>query len=179
MKQYDDERINNILSKLEKNIPFDDEYEYRDVNCDLSELYKNIDKIVEYVKNDFKGKLYVNSNIWNICYESMLDILKIYDLKLVPFEAVTEENEVVKVNDYIKNQFNIFGLNERTTDEQIQQIYENVVGITSENMSVKQKKKYLSNYLLNEMVEKYKISLEQKEKFEKEFFKNKDIDKER
>ena len=109
----------------------------------------------------------------------MLDILKIYDLKLVPFEAVTEENEVVKVNDYIKNQFNIFGLNERTTDEQIQQIYENVVGIKSENMSVKQKKKYLSNYLLNEMVEKYKISLEQKEKFEKEFFKNKDIDKER
>ena len=169
MKQYDDERINNILSKLEKNIPFDDEYEFRDVNCDLSELYKNIDKIV----------LYVNSNIWNICYESMLDILKIYDLKLVPFEAVTEENEVVKVNDYIKNQFNIFGLNERTTDEQIQQIYENVVGIKSENMSVKQKKKYLSNYLLNEMVEKYKISLEQKEKFEKEFFKNKDIDKER
>ena len=175
MKQYDDERINNILSKLRKDIQFDNEHEYRDIDYDLSELYRNVDKIVEYVKSDFKGKLYVNSNIWDVCCESMLEILNLYDLKLVSFDKVKEENDVVKVNDYIKSQFNTFGLNEKTTNKQIQQFYKTVTGLSSKNMSVKQKKKYLYDYFLDDMVKNHEISLQQRKKFEKEF--NNDIKK--
>ena len=105
----------------------------------------------------------------------MLEILNLYDLKLVSFDKVKEENDVVKVNDYIKSQFNTFGLNEKTTNKQIQQFYKTVTGLSSKNMSVKQKKKYLYDYFLDDMVKNHEISLQQRKKFEKEF--NNDIKK--
>ncbi|MDO5571837.1 MAG: hypothetical protein Q4F97_10310 [Bacteroidales bacterium] len=99
MKKYEDKRINEFLNDLESTIKLDEEYSYRDIEYDLNTLYENIDKIVAYVKNDYKGDLYLNSNVWNPCYDTLVKVLRINNLKLIGCDKVTEKEQVV----FIKN----------------------------------------------------------------------------
>ncbi len=100
LKKYEDERINTILSNLELEMKHDEEYCYRDIDCDMKELCDNIDKVVEYVKNGKQGKLYLNSNIWEICYQALSDILELYELQFIGSDKITEQEEIVKLIDY-------------------------------------------------------------------------------
>ena len=128
LKQYDDQRINTILNNLEFDIKKDEEYSYRDINYDIKELCNNVDKVVEYVKNGKQWKLYLNSNIWNICLDSLVEILSIYNLKLVGSERVTEAEEVVSINEYIKRECKKLNLDSKIANgENKKYLYEDVL----------------------------------------------------
>ncbi|MDO5002750.1 MAG: hypothetical protein Q4E39_00780 [bacterium] len=97
MKKYEDERINYLLEQLQEDIKLDEESCYRDIDCDLNELYKNIDKVVDYTKNGCKGDLYLNSNIWETCYYTLSQVLKLHNLKFVGSDKTTETEKVIHV----------------------------------------------------------------------------------
>ncbi len=105
MKKYKDERINYLLEQLQEDIKLDDESSYRDIECDLNELYKNIDKVVDYTNGGCKGNLYLNSNLWEICRYTLSQILKLYDLKFIGSDKVTERERVIKINENNKELF--------------------------------------------------------------------------
>lgn len=149
MKQYDDQRINTILNNLEFDMKKDEEYSCRDIDYDIKELCNNVDKVVEYVKNGKQGKLYLNSNIWNICLDSLVEILSIYNLKLVGSERVTESEEVVSINEYIKRECEKLNLDSKITN--------------GEN------KKYLYKDALNKMIKYNNITPEQAKYFYNHF----------
>lgn len=184
MKQYNDERINTILNNLEFDMKKDEEYHYRDIECDIKVLYQNVDKVVNYVSKGFKGKLYLNSNIWNICYETLVKILELYNLKFFGSDKATEYEEVVNINEYIKRKCKKFNLTPNVTDEQIKDYYYTLTGLTDEETdvkTVKSKKEYLYNYILNDMIKNFEITQEQAKNFYSNFVedKHKEKDQER
>lgn len=101
LKTYDDERINKELKKCLINAVADDEFDLRYDEkyglCDFNILLDNIDKIISYVKNGYKGELRINSNIWEVCLETLGNILDLYDLEWANkgFREITEEELVV------------------------------------------------------------------------------------
>lgn len=100
MKKYEDERINQILNNLELEMQVEKDYSHRDYVSDMKELCYNIDKVVDYIKNNKQGKLYLNSNIWENCYFALSDVLKLYDLKFINSDQITDQEEIVKIFDY-------------------------------------------------------------------------------
>lgn len=155
LKQYDDQRINTILNNLEFDMKKDEEYNYRDVNFDIKELCNNVDKVVEYVKNGERGKLYLNSNIWNICLDSLVQILSIYNLKLVGSERVTEAEEVVSINEYIKRECEKLNLDSKTTNgENKKHLYKDALSrMIKYNNITPEQAKYFYNHFVREQKE--------------------------
>ena len=94
LKHYNNENINRELRKM---------FEKAVKKCggDFEVLMEDIDKTLKYVENGYKGKLYLNSNMWYICQETLTNILALYGLKLVGTDKCTENEEVI----VIKRQF--------------------------------------------------------------------------
>lgn len=98
LKHYDNENINKELRKMFERAVKDDEYEERfECGGDFEILMKDIDKTLKYVENGYKGKLYLNSNMWYICQETLINILALYGLKLIGTDKCTENEEVVVI----------------------------------------------------------------------------------
>ena len=170
MKVYKDERINTILSNLEFDMKKDEEYNYRDVDSDLKEVCNSIDNVLDYVDNGYKGKLYLNSNIWQVCYEALVHVLNLYDLKFIGSEKVTEREEIITVNEYIEKELQRFDLYSETSNKEIENYYFTLKEYKPDiKMTNLQKREHLYKYLLDNMQKKGKITEEQRQKYEKEF----------
>lgn len=101
LKQYEDERINKELANMFKMAVKDEEYQDRfEIGEDFNILINNIDKTLDYVKSGYIGELRLNSNIWEICHQAMVRILRLFNLKFIG-ERTTKYGEyelIVPIN---------------------------------------------------------------------------------
>lgn len=98
LKHYNNEDINRELRKMFEKAVKDDEYVERfECGGDFEVLMEDIDKTLKYVENGYRGKLYLNSNMWYICQETLINILAFYGLKLVGTDKCTENEEVIVI----------------------------------------------------------------------------------
>ena len=96
-KEYKDERINELIKKSFELAVRDDEWKLRYLQ-EWNILFEDIDKMLEYVENGYKGELRVNSNMWYILQETLTRILALYDLRLIGEEKVSENELVVPIS---------------------------------------------------------------------------------
>ena len=96
-KEYKDERINELIKKSFELAVRDNEWELRYLQ-EWNILFEDIDKMLEYVENGYKGELRVNSNMWYILQETLVRILALYDLQLIGEEKVSENELVVSIS---------------------------------------------------------------------------------
>lgn len=111
-KEYKDERINELIKKSFELAVRDDEWKLRYLQ-EWNILFEDIDKMLEYVENGYKGELRVNSNMWYILKETLARILALYDLKLIGEEKACENELVIPIN-------KIGNIKERIFDKMIQ-----------------------------------------------------------
>ena len=98
LKHYNNENINKELRKMFERAVKDDEYVERfEHGGDFEVLMEDIDKTLKYVENGYRGKLYLNSNMWYICQETLINILALYGLKLIGTDKCTENEEVIVI----------------------------------------------------------------------------------
>ena len=103
LKHYNNEDINRELRKMFERAVKDEEYLYRfECGGDFKILMENIDKILKYVESGYKGTLYLNSNIWYVCQETLVNILALYGLKLIGANKCTENEEVIIIRNPLK-----------------------------------------------------------------------------
>lgn len=69
------------------------------------------------------------------------------------------------INEYIFKECAKFGLTAKTTNKQIIQFYKQITLLDNEKVPIKDKKIYLYNYLVNDMVKDKEITQEQGEAF--------------
>ena len=96
-KEYKDERINELIKKSFELAVRDNEWKLRYLQ-EWNILFEDIDKMLEYVENGYKGELRVNSNMWYILKETLVKILALYDLQLIGEEKVSENELVVPIS---------------------------------------------------------------------------------
>lgn len=96
IKEYKDERINELIKKSFERAVKDDEWQIRYLQ-EWNILFEDIDKMLKYVENGYKGELRVNSNMWYILQDTLVEILALYDLELVGEEKVSENELVVPI----------------------------------------------------------------------------------
>ena len=96
-KEYKDERINELIKKSFELAVRDNEWKLRYLQ-EWNILFEDIDKMLEYVENGYKGELRVNSNMWYILKETLVRILALYDLQLIGEEKVSENELVVPIS---------------------------------------------------------------------------------
>ena len=96
-KEYKDERINELIKKSFELAVRDNEWKLRYLQ-EWNILFEDIDKMLEYVENGYKGELRVNSNMWYILQETLVRILALYDLQLIGEEKVSENELVVPIS---------------------------------------------------------------------------------
>ena len=98
LKHYDNENINRELRKMFEIAVTDEEYLDRfECGGDFKILMDDIDKTLKYVEGGYKGTLYLDSNIWYVCQETLVRILALYGLKLIGTDKCTEEEEVIVI----------------------------------------------------------------------------------
>lgn len=98
-KEYKDNRINELIKKSFEVAVKDDEWNIRYLQ-EWNILFEDIDKTLEYVENDYKGELRLNSNIWWVLQETLVKVLKLYGLELIEEERVSENELVVPIKNY-------------------------------------------------------------------------------
>ncbi len=96
-KEYKDERINELIKKSFEIAVRDDEWKLRYLQ-EWNILFEDIDKMLEYVENGYKGELRVNSNIWWVLQETLVKVLELYDLQLIGEEKISENELVVPIS---------------------------------------------------------------------------------
>ena len=96
-KEYKDERINELIKKSFEIAVRDDEWKLRYLQ-EWNILFEDIDKMLEYVENGYKGELRVNSNIWWVLQETLVKVLELYNLQLIGEEKVSEDELVVPIS---------------------------------------------------------------------------------
>ena len=96
-KEYKDERINELIKKSFELAVRDDEWKLRYLQ-EWNILFEDIDKMLEYVENGYKGELRVNSNMWWVLQETLFKVLELYNLELIGEEKVSENELVVPKN---------------------------------------------------------------------------------
>lgn len=98
LKHYNNENINRELRKMFEKAVMDEEYLDRfECGGDFKILMDDIDKTLKYVEGGYKGTLYLNSNIWYVCQETLVHILALYGLKLIGTDKCTENEEVIVI----------------------------------------------------------------------------------
>lgn len=107
IKQYEDERINELIKKSFELAVKDSEWNLRYLQ-EWNILFEDIDKMLEYVNNGYKGELRVNSNIWYILQDTLCAILRLYGLELIGEERVSENELVVPINEVGKIKEKVF-----------------------------------------------------------------------
>lgn len=104
IKHYTDERINECIEKMFEFGIKDNEFKERfTIGEDFIILANNIEKIINYVNSNYEGELYLNSNIYYICYDCLVKILEIYGLKLIGEQKVTENERVVRIDENLSS----------------------------------------------------------------------------
>lgn len=93
IKEYKDERINELIKKSFEYAINDSEWEYRYLS-EWNLLFSAIDKMLDYINNGRVGELRLNTNMWYILSDTLCAILRLYDLELVGEKQVSE-NELV------------------------------------------------------------------------------------
>lgn len=96
-KEYKDERINELIKKSFELAVRDDEWKLRYLQ-EWNILFEDIDKMLEYVENGYKGELRVNSNMWWVLQETLFKVLELYGLELIGEEKVSENELVVPIS---------------------------------------------------------------------------------
>lgn len=107
IKQYEDERINELIKKSFEVAVKDDEWNIRYLQ-EWNILFEDIDKTLEYVENGYKGELRLNSNIWWVLQETLVKVLKLYGLELIGEERVSENELVVPIKEVGKVKEEVF-----------------------------------------------------------------------
>lgn len=84
MKEYKDERINEII-KYSLQVAYKDEEWTKGLRSieEWNILYDDIDKTLNYVNNGKQGKLILDSNMWWVLQNALIDILGLYGLELI------------------------------------------------------------------------------------------------
>ena len=96
IKEYKDERINELIKKSFERAVKDDEWQIRYLQ-EWNILFEDIDKMLKYVENGYKGELRVNSNMWYILQDTLVEVLALYDLELVGERKVSENELVIPI----------------------------------------------------------------------------------
>lgn len=107
IKEYKDERINELIKKSFEVAVKDDEWDIRYLQ-EWNILFEDIDKTLEYVENGYKGELRLNSNIWWVLQETLVKVLKLYGLELIGEERVSENELVVPIKEVGKVKEEVF-----------------------------------------------------------------------
>lgn len=95
IKEYKDERINELIKKSFERAIKDDEWSIRYLS-EWNLLYECIDKILEYVESNYTKDIYVNRNMWWVLQETFFDILDLYDLDIKASAKITEREKLIK-----------------------------------------------------------------------------------
>ena len=93
---------NNIIRKAFEVAIKDEEWTYR-LLSEWNALFEEIDKVLEYVNNDYKGELRVNDNIWWVLEEALCKVLDLYNLQIEDTEYVNEEALVIWKDTSVNN----------------------------------------------------------------------------
>ena len=93
-KEYKDERINNLIKKSFECAVRDDEWNDRHLE-EWNILFDDIDKILKFVDNGYKGELKVDENMWYILQDTLCGVMKLYGLKFASDVKVVGEYSVV------------------------------------------------------------------------------------
>lgn len=117
LKTYEDERINKELKKCLVRAVADIRYDLQCGMTDFKILLDNIDKVVDYANNGYKGELRLNSNIWEVCLETLSSIIDLYGLewenketrKLTEAELVIPKSKVGVIKEKIFNKMIEYG----------------------------------------------------------------------
>lgn len=80
-KNYKDERINELIKSSFELAVKDSEWNVRYLQ-EWNILFEDIDKVLEYVKNGYRGQLKLDINMWYILQDTLVQILNLYDLEL-------------------------------------------------------------------------------------------------
>ena len=107
IKEYKDERINELIKKSFERAVKDNEWQIRYLQ-EWNILFEDIDKMLKYVENGYKGELRVNSNMWWVLQETLVEVLALYDLELVGEEKVSENELVIPINKVGKIKAEVF-----------------------------------------------------------------------
>lgn len=89
IKEYEDERINELIKKSFERATKDSEWSIRNLS-EWNLLYNCIDKILEFVESGKTKEIYINRNMWYILQDTFFDILDLYDLDIKASEKVSE-----------------------------------------------------------------------------------------
>ena len=94
IKEYKDERINELIKKSFERAIKDSEWSIRNLS-EWNLLYDCIDKVLEFVENGRKGEIYINRNMWYILQDTFFDILDLYDLDIKASQEVSERELLI------------------------------------------------------------------------------------
>ncbi len=100
IKIYKDERINEII-KHSFDVAFQDEEWTKGLRSieEWNILYDDIDEMLNYINNGKQGKLFLNSNMWWVLQNALVDILGVYNLELIGERNDDGEKEEVVFKD--------------------------------------------------------------------------------
>jgi len=98
IKEYKDERINELIKKSFERAVKDDEWQIRYLQ-EWNILFEDIDKMLNYINNGCVGELRVNSNMWWVLQETLAEVLDLYGLELIGEKRVSENELVIPKKD--------------------------------------------------------------------------------
>lgn len=94
IKEYEDERINELIKKSFERATKDSEWSIRNLS-EWNLLYNCIDKILEFIESGRTKEIYINRNMWYILQDTFFDILDLYDLDIKASEKISERELLI------------------------------------------------------------------------------------
>lgn len=94
IKEYENEKINEIIKHSFEVAVNDSEWNIRFLT-EWNTLFRDIDDMLVYIKNGRQGRLFVDSNMWWVLQNALIDILDLYDLQLIGERTEDYTEEVV------------------------------------------------------------------------------------
>ena len=103
IKEYDDERINELIKKSFEMAIKDDEWNIRSLD-EWKLLYECIDKVLEFVESGKTKEIYVNRNMWYILQDTFFDICDLYGVDIEMSDRVSEHEKLIDKNTIVSKE---------------------------------------------------------------------------
>lgn len=95
IKEYKDNRINELIKKSFEIAIKDDEWNYRELS-EWSLLCECIDKIIEFVDSNYTREIYVNRNMWWVLQDTFFNVCDLYGVDIIASDKITEKELLIK-----------------------------------------------------------------------------------
>lgn len=153
-----------LSSKVYKEIKCKDLQDLKDTIFDISNQYYSNEQLVNNLYTYDELHNMINKGFYT--KEDYNDIEKRHKIKLdtkdylvVGFKPKSEqkENNKTNINNYIIKKCAEFNLTEKTSNQKINQYYKELTSLDNKKLSIKDKKIYLYDYLVNDMIRNKEI----------------------